>query len=97
MFVECNGDETGDIAWYEFDVAKEDEKDEEEEKWELLSSCVVTSNVAEITDVVSDGVWYGFVAVAIDATAAVVVEDEEDEEDEEDKEEVPISCEVGIE
>lgn len=95
MFVECNGDETGDVAWYEFDVAKEDEKDEEEEKWELLSSCVVTSNVAEITDVVSDGDWYGFVAVAIDATAAVVVEDEG--EDEEDKEEVPISCEVGIE
>lgn len=95
MFVECNGDETGDVAWYEFDVAKEDEKDEEEEKWELLSSCVVTSNVAEITDVVSDGDWYGFVAVAIDATAAVVVEEED--EDEEDKEEVPISCEVGIE
>lgn len=95
MFVECNGDETGDVAWYEFDVAKEDEKDEEEEKWELLSSCVVTSNVAEITDVVSDGDWYGFVAIAIDATAAVVVEDEG--EDEEDKEEVPISCEVGIE
>lgn len=96
MFVECNGDETWNVDWYEFDVAKEDEKDEEEEKWELLSSCVVTSNVAEITDVVSDGDWYGFVAVAIDATAAVVVE-EEDEEDEEDKEEVPISCEVGIE
>lgn len=95
MFVECNGDETGNVDWYEFDVAKEDEKDEEEEKWELLSSCVVTSNVAEITDVVSDGDWYGFVAVAIDATAAVVVEDEG--EDEEDKEEVPISCEVGIE
>lgn len=55
-----------------------------------MSSCVVTSNVAEITDVVSDVDWYGFVAVAIDA---VVVE----EEDEEDKEEVPISCEVGIE
>lgn len=96
MFVECNGDEKGNVDWYEFDVAKEDEKDEEEEKWELLSSCVVTSNVAEITDVVSDVDWYGFVAVAIDATAAVVVE-EEDEEDEEDKEEVPISCEVGIE
>lgn len=96
MFVECNGDETWDVAWYEFDVAKEDEKDEEEEKWELLSSCVVTSNVAEITDVVSDVDWYGFVAIAIDATAAVVVE-EEDEEDEEDKEEVPISCEVRIE
>lgn len=95
MFVECNGDETGNVDWYEFDVAKEDEKDEEDEKWELLSSCVVTSNVAEITDVVSDGDWYGFVAVAIDATAAVVVEDEG--EDEEDKEEVPISCEVGIE
>lgn len=95
MFVECNGDETWNVDWYEFDVAKEDEKDEEEEKWELLSSCVVTSNVAEITDVVSDGDWYGFVAVAIDATAAVVVEDEG--EDEEDKEEVPISCEVGIE
>lgn len=61
-----------------------------------MSSCVVTSNVAEITDVVSDVDWYGFVAVAIDATAAVVVEEEE-EEDEEDKEEVPISCEVGIE
>lgn len=60
-----------------------------------MSSCVVTSNVAEITDVVSDVDWYGFVAVAIDATAAVVVEDEG--EDEEDKEEVPISCEVGIE
>lgn len=59
-----------------------------------MSSCVVTSNVAEITDEVSDVDWYGFVAVAIDATAAVVVEDEEDEED---KEEVPISCEVGIE
>lgn len=95
MFVECNGDETWNVDWYEFDVAKEDEKDEEEEKWELLSSCVVTSNVAEITDVVSDVDWYGFVAVAIDATAAVVVEDEG--EDEEDKEEVPISCEVGIE
>lgn len=95
MFVECNGDKTWNVDWYEFDVAKEDEKDEEEEKWELLSSCVVTSNVAEITDVVSDGDWYGFVAVAIDATAAVVVEDEG--EDEEDKEEVPISCEVGIE
>lgn len=95
MFVECNGDETWNADWYEFDVAKEDEKDEEDEKWELLSSCVVTSNVAEITDVVSDGDWYGFVAVAIDATAAVVVEDEG--EDEEDKEEVPISCEVGIE
>lgn len=60
-----------------------------------MSSCVLTSNVAEITNVVSDVDWYGFVAVAIDATAAVVVE--EDEEDEEDKEEVPISCEVGIE
>lgn len=60
-----------------------------------MSSCVVTSNVAEITDVVSDVDWYGFVAVAIDATAAVVVEDEG--EYEEDKEEVPISCEVGIE
>lgn len=95
MFVECNGDETWNVDWYEFDVAKEDEKDEEEEKWELLSSCVVTSNVAEITDVVSDVDWYGFVAIAIDATAAVVVEDEG--EDEEDKEEVPISCEVGIE
>lgn len=95
MFVECNGDETWNVDWYEFDVAKEDEKDEEEEKWELLSSCVVTSNVAEITDEVSDVDWYGFVAVAIDATAAVVVEDEG--EDEEDKEEVPISCEVGIE
>lgn len=91
MFVECNGDETGNVDWYEFDVAKEDEKDEEEEKWELLSSCVVTSNVAEITNVVSDVDWYGFVAVAIDASAAVVVEEEEEEE------EVPISCEVGIE
>lgn len=58
-----------------------------------MSSCVVTSNVAEITDVVSDVDWYGFVAVAIDA----VVVEEEDEEDEEDNEEVPISCEVGIE
>lgn len=56
-----------------------------------MSSCVVTSNVAEITDVVSDVDWYGFVAVAIDASAAVVVEEEEEEE------EVPISCEVGIE
>lgn len=93
MFVECNGDETGNVDWYEFDVEKEDEKDEEEKKWELLSSCVVTSNVAEITNVVSDVDWYGFVAVAIDA----VVVEEEDEEDEEDKEEVPISCEVGIE
>lgn len=91
MFVECNGDETGNVDWYEFDVAKEDEKDEEEEKWELLSSCVLTSNVAEITDVVSDVDWYEFVAVAIDASAAVVVEEEEEEE------EVPISCEVGIE
>lgn len=89
MFVECNGDETGNVDWYEFDVAKEDEKDEEEKKWELLSSCVVTSNVAEITNVVSDVDWYGFVAVAIDASAAVVVEEEE--------EEVPISCEVGTE
>lgn len=89
MFVEYNGDETGSVDWYEFDVAKEDKKDEEE-KWELLSSCVVTSNVAEITDVVSDVDWYGFVAVAIDATVAVVEEEEEEEE------EVPISCEVGI-
>lgn len=95
MFVECNGDETGNVDWYEFDVAKEDEKDEEDEKWELLSSCVVTSNVAEITNVVSDVDWYGFVAVAIDASAAVVVE--EGEEEEEEEEEVPISCEVGIE
>lgn len=95
MFVECNGDKKGNVDWYEFDVAKEDEKDEEEEKWELLSSCVVTSNVAEITDVVSDVDWYGFVAVAIDASAAVVVE--EGEEEEEEEEEVPISCEVGIE
>lgn len=75
MFVECNGDETGNVDWYEFDVAKEDEKDEEEAKWELLSSCVVTSNVAEITNVVSDVDWYGFVAVAIDASAAVVVDE----------------------
>lgn len=60
-----------------------------------MSSCVVTSNVAEITDVVSDVDWYGFVAVAIDASAAVVVE--EGEEEEEEEEEVPISCEVGIE
>lgn len=59
-----------------------------------MSSCVVTSNVAEITDVVSDVDWYGFVAVAIDASAAVVVEEGEEEEEEE---EVPISCEVGIE
>lgn len=93
MFVEYNGDETGSVDWYEFDVAKEDKKDEKE-KWELLSSCVVTSNVAEITDVVSDVDWYGFVAVAIDASAAVVVEEGEEEEEEE---EVPISCEVGIE
>lgn len=90
MFVEYNGDETGSVDWYEFDVAKEDKKDEEE-KWELLSSCVVTSNVAEITDVVSDVDWYGFVAVAIDATVAVVEEEEEEEE-----EGVLISCEVGI-
>lgn len=54
-----------------------------------MSSCVLTSNVAEITNVVSDVDWYGFVAVAIDASAAVVVEEEE--------EEVPISSEVGIE
>lgn len=60
-----------------------------------MSSCVVTSNVAEITNVVSDVDWYGFVAVAIDASAAVVVE--EGEEEEEEEEEVPISCEVGIE
>lgn len=59
-----------------------------------MSSCVVTSNVAEITNVVSDVDWYGFVAVAIDASAAVVVEEGEEEEEEE---EVPISCEVGIE
>lgn len=96
MFVECNDDETGNVDWYEFDVAKEDEKDEEEEKWELLS-CVLTSSVAEITDVVSGVDWYGFIAVAIDATAVVVVEEEDGEEDEEDKKEVPISCEVGIE
>lgn len=60
-----------------------------------MSSCVVTSNVAEISNVVSDVDWYGFVAVAIDASAAVVVE--EGEEEEEEEEEVPISCEVGIE
>lgn len=57
-----------------------------------MSSCVLTSNVAEITNVVSDVDWYGFVAVAIDASAAAVVVEEEEEE-----EEVPISCEVGIE
>lgn len=90
MFVECNGDKKGNVDWYEFDVVKEDEKDEEEEKWEFLFFCVDMFNVVEIIDVVFDVDWYGFVVVVIDV---VVVE----EEDEEDKEEVFIFCEVGIE
>lgn len=96
MFVECNGDEIGDVVWYEFDVVKEDEKDEEEEKWEFLFFCVVMFNVVEIIDVVFDVDWYGFVVVVIDVIVVVVVEEDE-EEDEEDKEEVFIFCEVGIE